>query len=389
MRICIVGGGAIGSSVAYWLSRLGQGAHDVTLLERRSIACAASGKAGGFLARDWGNGATRALHELSFALHRELADELGIESYRTIKTSSLSVSRGAVDASWLSGDRVRTRFMDDATAQVTPLELCTKLCASAVKSGVQVREGAHVVGLMSSEGAITGVELAGGEKVSSDVVVICAGPWSTIASEWLGINIPMEGIKSTSVIFTEESHPMLSKAVKTEPVALFCDEDENGCHLEVYPRPNGEVYLCGIGGSDYVNERRLTQGDCDDPDKILADPKRVQAAVRSFNRMVEGGLGDNPEPAVVQACMRPCPPDGLPLMGPAGELRGAFLAAGHNCWGILWSLVTGKVMAELILEGKSSVDLKAFDPNRFTQGKGRSASRRGRARVNEAVGEQW
>lgn len=51
-------------------------------------------------------------------------------------------------------------------------------------------------------------------------------------------------------------------------------QDENGCHLEVYPRPNGETYLCGLGGSDYVNEARLKPGgDCDRPDKIYADPR--------------------------------------------------------------------------------------------------------------------
>ncbi len=43
------------------------------------------------------------------------------------------------------------------------------------------------------------------------------------------------------------------------PAALFCSEDAYGCHLEVYPRPDGEIYICGIGGSDYLDNERISQ----------------------------------------------------------------------------------------------------------------------------------
>jgi glycine/D-amino acid oxidase-like deaminating enzyme len=394
MHVVIVGGGAIGSSLAFWLSRFGPRAPQITLLERNSIACAASGKAGGFLARDWGSRLTRQLHEVGFHLHEEIAKELGVESFRKIRTASLSVAKrkgsGKADASWLSKD-VQTRPMDDATAQVTPHELVTKLVRAAEANGVKVREGAQVAGLSVSGDELRGVKLSDGEIITCDACVVCCGPWSTAAAEWLGINIPMEGIKSTSVVFTEESHPNLTKLVREDPVALFCDEDDNGCHLEVYPRPDGSVYLCGIGGSDYVKPPRLCSGgDCDDPDKIHPDPSRVAAAVRSFGRMVGIDALDGKDPALQNSCMRPCQPDGLPSLGPAGDVKGTFLATGHNCWGILWCLVSGKAMAELVMDGKAScVDLAPFDPCRFTQGKGARAARRGRAQGAAAVGEQW
>jgi hypothetical protein len=58
-----------------------------------------------------------------------------------------------------------------------------------------------------------------------------------------------------------------------EPYALFCSEDRNGCHLEVYPRPGGDVYLCGLGGSDHVRGDRLkAKGDCSAPELILVWP---------------------------------------------------------------------------------------------------------------------
>jgi glycine/D-amino acid oxidase-like deaminating enzyme len=60
-----------------------------------------------------------------------------------------------------------------------------------------------------------------------------------------------------------------------------------------------------------------------------ADPKRVAAASASFSSMTS--LGDSP-PDTVQACMRPCPPDSLPIMGAVEGITGAYIAAGHNCW---------------------------------------------------------
>jgi hypothetical protein len=48
-----------------------------------------------------------------------------------------------------------------------------------------------------------------------------------------------------------------------EPFALFCGEDGRfGTHLEVYPRPSGDVYMCGVGGSEYVEPAQLRAGVC-------------------------------------------------------------------------------------------------------------------------------
>jgi glycine/D-amino acid oxidase-like deaminating enzyme len=71
MRVLICGGGVIGTSIAYFLSCRGVAA---TVIERTGLACAASGKAGGFLALDWCDGTPlEPLARRSFALHAQLA----------------------------------------------------------------------------------------------------------------------------------------------------------------------------------------------------------------------------------------------------------------------------------------------------------------------------
>jgi hypothetical protein len=89
----------------------------------------------------------------------------------------------------------------------------------------------------------------------------------------------MEGIKSTSCIYENINELKFPESA----YACFCEEDENSCHLELYPRPNGDMYVCGCGGSEHVSGARLLpEGDCGHADSILADPARVDAAHQSF-----------------------------------------------------------------------------------------------------------
>ncbi len=85
MRVLICGGGVIGAAVAYFLSRRGA---EVIVVERTGVACAASGKSGGFLALDWCDGTPiEALARRSFALHARLAEEIDDDwGYRRLDT---------------------------------------------------------------------------------------------------------------------------------------------------------------------------------------------------------------------------------------------------------------------------------------------------------------
>lgn len=150
----------------------------------------------------------------------------------------------------------------------------------------------------------------------------------------------------------------------------------------------GDLYICGCGGSDYITGDRLRPGgDAATAEQIQADPARIAAALKSLQSMTSIG---NTRPDLTQACMRPCTPDALPVMGKIPEYTGAYISAGHNCWGILWAPVSGLAMAEMLMEEKCSiVDLTAFDPARYMQTITSNPSQRGRKKGTEAVGEQW
>uniref|UniRef100_A0A6T9DBC0 FAD dependent oxidoreductase domain-containing protein n=1 Tax=Noctiluca scintillans TaxID=2966 RepID=A0A6T9DBC0_NOCSC len=380
-NVIIAGAGLHGAALAYYLTKRGV---KPILVECHCVAGAASGKGGGFLARNWGSGATDQLHKVSFKLHEELAAELGITSYRRI--SVLSVQPGKRKRStanlcpWLDGDIADASWMDkDGAAQVAPHELCTKLVEAAVAGGASLRIGTVQGVRTEPAGAGTLRELRGvvvdGEVLPARKFVVTMGPWSALASQWFDLPVPMTGIKSTSVIF---------KAGDVEPVALFCGEDDRfGTHLEVYPRSSGEVYLCGVGGSEHVDGARLVAGEYP-PGEVHADPARVEAATAAFSTMSKT-LGGTPETS--QACMRPCTRDGIPLMGKVPHVKGAYMSCGHNCWGILWAPVSGLAMSELLLDGQARcVDLSAFNPARFQR---RREGARGRKRGEDDVGEQW
>jgi len=394
--VVIVGGGIQGTSIAYQIHKASPET-SIHILEAKEPAAAASGKGGGFMARSWGDGGpTMGLHHLAFDMYGDLAAELGCESYRKLPVLSVAPGKdnkasklakkslGDTMPSWLDGNMGRISIMGygDDTAQITPKEFVEKMIE---KSAVDVVLGECVGMETTDENKIAGVKyIDRGTKeecvLEAEAVVISAGPWSCKAEDWFdnAVELPMEGVKSTSIVWKPK------EGAETDATALFCGEDYRfSTHLEVYPRPDDSIYICGIGGSDYISKEELKTGAY--REECNAKEDRVEAASNAFKEM-SATYRDGGELDRVQACMRPCPPDAMPYMGKIPGYEGAYINAGHNCWGIAWAPASGKAMAELVLEGSSSsIDLRPFDPTRFTP----KVSGRGRKRRGESVGEQW
>ncbi len=127
-RVVICGAGVIGAAVAYYLSLRGVAA---TVIERCGVACAASGKAGGFLALDWCDSSSLAsLARKSFQLHAELAQTLGADyGYRRLTT--LAVATGAHG---LKGShKVARRYRRDCHGSV--VGICYPMAAAPARVG--------------------------------------------------------------------------------------------------------------------------------------------------------------------------------------------------------------------------------------------------------------
>src|SRR6266478_4716573 len=148
MHVLICGGGVIGASIAYFLSCRGVKA---TVIEGTGLACAASGKSGGFLALDWSDGSPLApLARRSFALHAELAEEIAEDwGYRRLDTyggfAGFRRRRSAYDLGWLSDDVTVAQALGspETTAQVHPRQFTAALMRAAEAQGAELRLGRH------------------------------------------------------------------------------------------------------------------------------------------------------------------------------------------------------------------------------------------------------
>src|SRR5437879_3571666 len=149
-RVVVCGAGVMGASLAYFLSRRGVA---VTIVERTGVACAASGKSGGFLALDSCDGSPLGpLARASFALHAELAREIPTDyGYRRMdavmvarrRQGALRGGRRVAAPSWLDGTGIVTAALGstETTAQVHPARFTQALVDAARARGTALRVG--------------------------------------------------------------------------------------------------------------------------------------------------------------------------------------------------------------------------------------------------------
>ncbi len=161
----------------------------------------------------------------------------------------------------------------------------------------------------------------------------------------------MYGVKGHSIVVRPN--------VPISAHALFADLvlATTGTHHtpEVYPRPDGTVFISGFRGHDPLPV---------DPNEVTPESQAADTLL-AMTAQISPGLGAA-EVVDVRACYRPTSADGLPFLGPAGGIDGAYLATGHSVWGILNAPASGEGMAELILDGVAeSTNLTAFDPARM------------------------
>jgi glycine/D-amino acid oxidase-like deaminating enzyme len=358
MRVVICGGGVIGACTAYFLGRRGI---DVIVVEQTEVAAAASGKAGGFLALDWCAGSPLdALARRSFALHAALPGEIaGDWGHRRMTAYSGLVVPGhdarrytPCELGWLSdGVIIANRLSStETTAIVHPRKFTVAMMSAAQGQGAQLRRG-RITGLVrgANGSTVLGVEVDGG-VIEADAVVVAMGPWSLLAASWMVL----------PAVFGQRSPSLVYDTGADVPAdALFLDyhEESGGAvvTVEVFPRADGSTHITAFSGEAPLPlDPAAIAPNSDEIDRLGAIAERLSPLFRA-EKIIER-----------QACFRPVTQDGLPLIGKVPRSEGAYVATGHNVWGILNAPATGEALAELIADGAArSTDLTPFDPSRL------------------------
>lgn len=367
--VIIVGGGVIGVLISYFLTKKGV---KVILIEKTKVAGGASGKAGGFLAFDWNDSSSlKELGRKSFQLHEEVSTEIK-KDYGYRKLDTLSVSYDYEKSShqikdlpeWINGGITGFGVIGTkkTTAQVHPELFTNAILEYVLENGGELKI-ASVKGLSYEKKeksyTMNGIILSDGNFIKGDSYVLAMGPWSTLIHDWVPSEVQKKvrfnlitALKANSIIL----EPKNPNKITAHALFLSARNINKNEDPEIYPRPNGDVYICGF--SKYV---KIPESS----DKVLPD-EDISEKLLKVAKIVSKDLCDSTL-KIKQACCLPEPgSEGLPIIGKIPLFDTLYCATGHSCWGILNSTGTGLAMSELILNGKStSIDISKFTPERF------------------------
>ncbi|MGG2201303.1 MULTISPECIES: glycine oxidase ThiO [Paenibacillus] len=358
----IVGGGVIGAAIAY---ELGKAGFACTLLDKGGWSQEASTAAAGMLGAQVEIHQPGPFYELCRAsqqLYRPWAEELEALTGITPQYIPEGIVRAALteedetelrsrltwmsDARWMSPEEmlqleseltpaVRGGLLLHADHQVHPVWLARTLRAALVRQGCRIREWTPVTRLLtdSGSGRVNGVHTPEG-GLTADFVVLAAGAWSSSLTEPLGLTLPMFPVKGQCLSVRTEA-PLIRSTVFTK-----------GCYI--VPKNDGS-YIIGATQEQVGFDKRATT-------RVIADLYDKAAAL--LPRIAEA------EFVSTWAGLRPGTEDELPFLGAWDGAPGLLLATGHYRNGILLAPVTGKLIAQLVQDRPTEVDLTPYSPAR-------------------------
>lgn len=373
-EVVIIGAGVIGCSIAYHLAKRGVPSQ---IIEMDSIAARASGKAWAVFVYppifrlyegqpadilfSMPEGSVPPWLELCWlGYHRlpdialDLQEDAGVnieygelswtrvalsESEERSQKANLSLfrSEGYYEPRWIEADDLKAIFPDinpqvrgalsSPCLQVEPYKFTLGLAQAAEKRGASIRQG-KAVGFRHKGARVTSVTLATGSEVEADVVVLAMGPWSRQGTSWLGKEIPIR-INREQCLRVQVSQQLPPYALRATRVAIV-------------PKVNGEVILGLSGIEDLQTTFEVSQTTEEVKREIMDDVTNLLPRLKEA-KLVEhrGDLeGWSPPPNNVQ-----------PILGRLPQWDNAYIAAGFGTEGIMMSLGTGQVMADLIVNG--------------------------------------
>jgi glycine cleavage system aminomethyltransferase T/glycine/D-amino acid oxidase-like deaminating enzyme len=380
-QVVVVGGGVVGCSVAYHLTRLGR--PDVLLLEQGRLSGGTTWHAAGLVGPLRATESGTRLVQYSAELYASLEAETGLSTgYRNVggvivaRTEDRMTQLRRTAANAVAYD-LDCELIDPARAQelwppmriddllgaiwlpgdgkVNPADLTQSLARGARQGGARVVEGVRVTGYDVTEGPtgprVTGVRTDTGD-VECEVVVNCAGQWAKALGDLVGVTVPLHSAEHFYVVTerVEGTHPDLP--IMRDPDGWTYFKEEVGGLVVGGFEPDAKPWRAP---SDLPHpfEFQLLEEDWEHfsvlmEQAIVRIPALAETGIRKFYNGPEAFTPDNQF-----------------LLGQAPGLRGYFVGAGFNSVGIASAGGAGRALAEWVVDGEPASDLVAVDLRRF------------------------
>lgn len=386
-RVVIVGGGIVGCSVAYHLTKMGW--TDVVLLEQGQLSCGTTWHAAGLVGQLRAQESMTKLIRYSTALYAELEADTGLATGWK-QCGSLSVARTAERMTQLkrtaavaraygvtcdvispreAGDLWPVMRTDDLLGAVwlpgdgkaNPTDLTQALARGARTRGARIVENTRVTAIHTRQ-TPGGREVSGlawrnkdGAEgtINAEIVVNCAGQWAKAVGRLCDVTVPLHSAEHYYIVTERIAgvHPDLP--VMRDPDGFIYFKEEVGGLVMGGFEPNAKPW--GMNGIPENFEFQLLPDDWDQFEILMENalqrvPALESAQVRQFYNGPESFTPDNNF-----------------ILGEAPELRHFFVGAGFNSMGIASAGGAGMALAEWIVAGTPTMDLWPVDIRRFAR----------------------
>ncbi|MCW5709405.1 MAG: FAD-dependent oxidoreductase [Shinella sp.] len=375
-QVVIIGGGIIGCSLAYHLTKLGW--RDVVLLEQGQLSGGTTWHAAGLVGQLRSHANMTSLIKYSTQLYSELEAETGLATGWK-NCGSLSVARTADRMTVLKRTAASARAqgvaidvispkeaqdlwpvmaIDDLVGAVwlpgdgkaNPTDLTQSLAKGARSRGARIFERVRVTGIATAKGAVTGVETDRG-PIAAEIVVNCAGQWARKVGKMCGVAVPLHSAEHMYIVTgrIEGVHPDLP--VMRDPDGYIYFKEEVGGLVMGGFEPEAKPW--GMAGIPDDFEFALLPDDWDQFEILMQSalqrvPQLATSEVRTFYNGPESFTPDNNF-----------------ILGEAPELKNFYVGAGFNSMGIASAGGAGRALAEWIVNGAPTMDLWPVDIRRF------------------------
>ena len=376
--VLIIGGGVIGASIAFYLTRRKV---RVILVEKNGLASGTSGACDGLvLVQSKKTGVHLRLAMDSKKRFELLQDQLPaaieykntgglvvIETEAELKAMRLYVEENqkiGLDVSLLDArqardlephlsDHVIGAAYSPLDSQVNPIALTHGLALGAKRLGAKLVTNTRVRDITVSDGRVQAIHTDQG-RFKAEILVNAAGAYAPEIGRMVNLRIPIKPRRG-QILVTEAASPILSRciisaryiAAKFNP--QLAKVEGEGISIEQTSR--GNVLLGST--REFVGFDKSTTPE--GLRKIASRTSKILPRIKQL-RIIRAFAG-----------LRPFTPDGLPILGPVEDIQGFIMAAGHEGDGIALAPITGELIAQMIVDGRTDIPITDFRLERFSQ----------------------